>query len=77
MICPFCEGESAKSTVTPGATTSTCMAGTPGHYDTAGAWVRGYDPNWHTTGYRCSRGHQFTTTYREGAAPMVTLDGAR
>lgn len=73
MICPYCKAENQKSCITPGPTSSTLMATTPGHYDEDGKWVRAKDPNWHTTEYYCSRGHRFTEMRREGDEPVMRL----
>jgi hypothetical protein len=66
-VCPYCKAEKARSRLTPDTMVSaTCMLGSPGYYDEAGEWVTGYDPNYYTRGYSCSRGHYFTVTQHEG-----------
>lgn len=52
---------------------STCMGWTAGYYDEAGEWVFNRDPNWHTTSYRCSRGHSFDIVRRDGDADVVRV----
>jgi hypothetical protein len=54
------------STLHPGASFTTCMAGSPGYYDEAGDWVDGYDPNITSTHYGCSQGHTFVEKSRMG-----------
>lgn len=73
MKCQFCNDEGERSTVMIGGSSSTCMGVSPGHYDEDGEFVAGFDPNWHTTEYFCSRGHRFKVMRRQGTADVLTL----
>jgi hypothetical protein len=74
MKCPFCEKEGATSTLRPDSfSTSTCMASSPGLYDETGKWVPGWDPNWSSQGYTCSRGHRYMVRSRQGSPDEITL----
>lgn len=75
MICPFCKAEGEKSTLSVGGTSSTLLAYSTGAYDEDGRWMPARDPNWHTTGYTCSRGHRYTVKRHEGAPDEVQLIG--
>lgn len=59
MKCPECVDAGLESKVWVGMTTSTCLAAVP-FYDEAGEYHFD-DPNTHTTSYRCSNGHSFST----------------
>lgn len=75
MICPGCKERGETSTVHQnGGTLSTCMAGSPGHYDEAGTFVPGVDPNTHTTLYRCSRGHALTVVRLQGRPDEIRVE---
>jgi hypothetical protein len=66
MRCPVCVEKEMRSALYPGGSFTTCMAGSPGHYDEAGDWVEGYDPNITTTSYGCTNGHTFVEKSRMG-----------
>ena len=66
MRCPVCVEKNMESTLHPGASFSTCMAGSSGYYDATGEWVPGFDPNITSTDYRCSRGHRFVERSQGG-----------
>jgi hypothetical protein len=76
MKCPRCEKDGTRSTVATGATMSTCMGWSHGHYDEDGEWVAHPNPNWHTTAYTCSNGHYFDVVRREGKPDVVRMKGA-
>jgi hypothetical protein len=73
MRCPVCVEKDQESTLHPGMSSTTCMAGSLGHYDKAGDWVEGYDPNVTTTPYRCSNGHSFVEESRGGKVIGTTI----
>ncbi len=58
MKCPECVKQDKKSQVYPGISTTTCM-GWQTYYDEDGMF-HSHDPNWTTTGYACSEGHEWT-----------------
>jgi hypothetical protein len=75
MKCSFCEAAGQRSTLEPDSFgTSTCIGFSMGHYDESGAWVAGRDPNTHTQGYWCSRGHRFYVASQDGQPDRITLD---
>lgn len=55
MKCPTCVEQETKSCVYPGMGSVTMM-GWQAYYDEDGMY-HSHDPNWTTTGYRCSEGH--------------------
>ena len=59
LKCPECVELGKRSTVHPGASTTTLMNYTPGYYDEDGEWVEMPDPNRVTTEYSCSNGHKW------------------
>ena len=64
MKCPKCVEEGEKSQVYPGLTSVTCMGYQP-YYDEEGKFHR-HDPNWHSSSFRCSRGHEWTRSWKAG-----------
>lgn len=60
MRCPTCIEQDKRSQVYPGMTAVTCMGWTP-YYDEDGQY-HSHNPNWHTTGFRCSEGHTWQTS---------------
>lgn len=62
MKCQECEAENKKSSVYPGMSMSTSM-GYHQYYDEDGRY-HDHDPNFTTTGYRCSNGHEWKEHYR-------------
>lgn len=62
MICETCKAQGLKSCVYPGQSTVTLMGWSP-YYDEKGE-LHSHDPNWHTTSYRCSNGHEWTENIR-------------
>ena len=60
MRCPECVKLEQKSIVYPGLTVVTAMGWTP-YYDEDGQY-HNHDPNWRTTGFRCSEGHTWQTS---------------
>jgi hypothetical protein len=75
MKCPICEREGSKSTVTKGATWSTCMAGRPAYWDEDGVYHPYEDPNTHTTQLCCSNGHESTLHRRRGRKWLAFRSG--
>lgn len=75
-ICPFCREAGKKSTLAPGLTSSTCMAGPRGYFDEDGNFVKPRDPNTHRTLYTCSGGHDFVQIQREGEPDKIELVSA-
>lgn len=60
MKCPVCVSEGRRSTVQVGISTATLMSGST-YYDEDGRY-HNHDPNYTTTGYSCSNGHEWTGT---------------
>lgn len=58
MRCPECVAEGERSRVTSHGGMTTLMGHYP-YYDEDGIY-HNHDPNWTTSGYSCSRGHQFS-----------------
>ena len=65
MKCPTCQKEGLVSCVYEGISTSTCIAWN-GYYNEKGTYMRTPDPNIYTTEFRCSEGHSFSISSREG-----------
>jgi hypothetical protein len=57
MKCATCVEQGKRSVVYPGLTAVTDMGWTP-YYDEDGQY-HNHNPNWHTTGFRCSEGHNW------------------
>jgi hypothetical protein len=64
MKCPFCVEAGQISKVVPGIKMTTSMMGRS-YYDEEGEY-HSHDPNWHTTSYRCSNGHAWSSKYKLG-----------
>lgn len=64
MQCVKCKTEGKRSQVYPGMCAVTCM-GFQTYYDEDGMF-HSHDPNWYTTDYKCSEGHEWTTTIQKG-----------
>lgn len=60
VLCPECRQTRQRSRVRVGPTITTCMAGDR-FYDERGVF-HDHDPNVRTTSYRCSLGHEWTTS---------------
>lgn len=73
MKCPECELEGKRSTVTPEYQRTTLLGSSPGYFDEDGKWMNNPDPNWKTTGYRCSNDHVFDVVRKHGEADRVRL----
>jgi hypothetical protein len=71
VICEFCQAESQLSQVFPGGQTVTLMGYQP-YYDESGNF-HDHDPNWRTSYFRCSRGHEWTTCTR-ASCPTLWCD---
>lgn len=67
LFCKQCENEGETSTITGnGYGTSTLMDWYPS-YDEQGRY-HSHNPNWHTSSWRCSRGHVFTVRSKNGCS---------
>ena len=61
MKCSKCVAEGKTSRVYTGGGSSTCMAWDT-YYDEDGKY-HSHDPNYHSSNYRCSNGHEWVMTY--------------
>lgn len=62
MICPECAKEGQTSRVYSHGGMVTCMGHRP-YYDEVGVY-HNHDPNWRSSSYECSRGHNWVTKTR-------------
>lgn len=69
IICPVCARENQQSRVFSQGTQTTLMGFSP-FWNEAGIF-HSHDPNTHTTGMRCSRGHSL---YAKWLAPCPNCD---
>lgn len=64
-ICPECKKHGMRSTVYRSQWTSATLMGTYEYWDEDGNYHY-VDPNYYTTRYSCSNGHEIVETEREG-----------
>lgn len=70
--CPKCEELGQKSQVSSTYSSSTLISSAP-YRDEEGRF-HNHDPNWHTSEYRCSAGHEFHTK-KKAKCPSCDVGG--
>lgn len=73
MKCPKCVQENETSKVYVGACVATSLVYSPGYYDEEGNFQRNNDPNSYGTDYRCSLGHKFHISRKEGQEDKIFM----
>ena len=63
MKCPRCKDLKMKSEVYSLGSSTTLIGGMGPYWDSEGV-QHSHDPNWITSHYKCSRGHQWSDTYQ-------------